>query len=54
MQIDAPYEVKLNLKDFKLTLENCTEQFIVLGFGNHETITVTKNNILTILPEQYG
>lgn len=54
LQIDAPYEVKLNLKDFKLTLENCTEQFIVLGFGNHETITVTKNNILTILPEQYG
>lgn len=52
--IDPPYETKLNLKDFKTTLENCSEQFIVLSFGNHEALAITKGNILTLLPEIYG
>lgn len=46
------YETKLNLKDFKTTLENCTEQFVVIGFGNHISIMITRGNVATILPER--
>ena len=50
--IELSYETKLNLKDFKITLENCSEQFVVVGFGNHISIMITRGNISTILPER--
>ena len=53
-EIETPYYAKLNLNDFKVTLENCSEQFIVMSYGNNETIAITRNNILTILPERHG
>ena len=48
---NCDYVGKLSMDDFRLTLETCTEKFIVFNFGNHQAMVISKNNIYNIMPE---
>ena len=46
-----PYEARLDLKDVKLTLENCTEQNITMNFGDKAAFVISRGNIYNVIPE---
>lgn len=48
---DDPYEMKLNLVDFKRTLDSCVEQYITLNFGDGKACVIVHNAIRNVLPE---
>ena len=45
-----PYEVILDLKDLKLTLDTCVDQYISLSFGDGQAAVLKRLNIYNILP----
>lgn len=45
------YSMILDLTDFKTILENCTDQYITLSFGNHQAAVLIRNNIRNVIPE---
>ena len=45
------YELFINLKDFKMTVENCNEQFFTMSYGNKQAILITRGFIRNIIPE---
>lgn len=49
--IDEPYLAQFMTGDLKLTLESCEETHIVLRFGNHRNIVISRGNVKNILPE---
>ena len=48
---DIIYEAKLDLTDIKLSLENNSDQYITLGFGDSTAMVIAKDNIYTVIPE---
>lgn len=45
------YSFYVNLKDFKLTLDSCVEQFVTLSYGNSQSIVITRGLVRNIIPE---
>ena len=48
---DFIYEAVLDLNDIKSTLENCVEKYVMIGFGDGSAITITRGNIINVIPE---
>lgn len=51
LNIDNFYTAVLDLSDLKITLENCNEQYLVLNFGDTQSLTIARGNIINIIPE---
>ena len=51
MPPETEYELYINLRDFKLTLDSCMEQFITLSYGNKQAVLVSRGMIKNIIPE---
>lgn len=49
--VDDKYVAILDLKDLKTTLENCTEQYVVLHFGDSQAVVIARGNIKNVVPE---
>ena len=49
--MNCNYCGKLGIKDLKLTLETCTDNFIVMGFGNHQAMVISRSNVYNVMPE---
>lgn len=49
--ISSEYEAVLDLMDLKAVLENCSEQYVTINFGNHQAIVLARGNIKNIIPE---
>lgn len=45
------YSMRINLTDFKSTVENCVTDTIEIAFGNKKCIVVTHGNIKNVVPE---
>ena len=43
-----PYEVILDLKDLKLTLDTCTDQYVSMSFGDGQAVVLKRLNIYNI------
>lgn len=50
-KIDGEYETILDLLDLKAVVENCSEPFITLNFGDHQAFVLARGNIKNIIPE---
>lgn len=50
-QIAGDYEATLDLLDLKAVVENCTEQYITVNFGDHQAFVVARGCIKNIIPE---
>ena len=51
LNIEDKYDAILDLVELKATLDNCTDQYITIRFGNHQAIVIARNNILNVIPE---
>lgn len=49
--LSEPYDAILDLAELKATLDACSEQYITIRFGNHQAITISRSNIVNIIPE---
>ena len=49
--INGTYETLLDLTELKSALDNCSDNYINISFGNHEALILSKNNIINIIPE---
>lgn len=49
--LDEPYELMLDLVDFKTVLDGCSEEFVTLKFGNHQCVVLVRGQISNIIPE---
>lgn len=49
--ISTPYQMTLDLIDFKKVLDGCTEQFLTLNFGDDKALVIVRNAIRNILPK---
>lgn len=45
------YSMTLDLIDFKTVLDGCTEQSIMLNFGDHKAAVLVRGNIKNVIPE---
>lgn len=48
---DSPYVAILDLTDLKTTLENCTEQYLTIHFGDSSAVVISRGNIKNVIPE---
>ena len=49
--ITEPYNMTLDLVDFKKILDGCTEQYITLNFGDGKACVIVRNAVRNVLPE---
>lgn len=49
--IETPYDMTLDLIDFKKVLDGCTEQYVTLNFGDGKACVIVRNAIKNVLPE---
>lgn len=49
--MNGQYEATLDLVDLKAVLENCSEQYINLNFGDHQAVILSRGNIKNVIPE---
>lgn len=49
--IAAPYKMVLKLNHIKNILESCEEQYITFNFGNKNSATMVRGNIVDVIPE---
>ena len=40
-----------DFKDFRTTLENCSEQYVTLNFGDEQALVVARGNVRVVIPE---
>ena len=45
------YTAILDLIDLKLTLDNCTDEFVTLNFGDETAFVMVRHNIKNVIPE---
>lgn len=48
---DGSYSFMINLIDFKTTLDNCTEDYVTLCFGDGKAVVIKRANIINVIPE---
>ena len=49
--VNEPYTMILDLADFKIVLDGCSEDYITLTFGNNQAAVIVRNNIYNVIPE---
>lgn len=49
--VNEEYNMTLDLADLKLILDNLSEDFITLSFGNHQAAVIKRQSIYNIVPE---
>ena len=49
--VTTPYEMTIDLIDFKKVLDGCTEQFVTVNFGDGKACVIVRNAIKNVLPE---
>lgn len=49
--IEEPYSMVLKLNHIKNILENCEEPYITFNFGNKNSATLVRGNVVNVLPE---
>lgn len=49
--ISGTYEATLDIVDLKAVLDNCSEQYITLNFGDHQAVILARGNIKNVIPE---
>ena len=49
--VGTPYDMTLDLIDFKKVLDGCTEQYVTLNFGDGKACVIVRNAIKNVLPE---
>ena len=49
--LTEPYNMTLDLVEFKKILDKCTEQYVTLNFGDGKACIVTRGSIKNVLPE---
>ena len=45
------YKAKVDLFDLKAALECCKTEFITLGFGNQQALSISRGNVYNVVPE---
>ena len=45
------FELKLNLDDFKATLETCTESHVCMNFGDGQAVVISRGNVKNVIPQ---
>lgn len=53
-KIEGVYEMTLKLNHIKNILEACEEQYITFNFGNNNSSTLVRGNVITVIPEVMG
>lgn len=48
---DKSYDMVLDLNDLQAVLDTCFENNIQINFGDSQAITITRNNIINVVPE---
>lgn len=49
--ITEPYEMTLDLIDFKKVLDGCTEDYVTLNFGDNKACVVVRSSIKNVIPQ---
>lgn len=49
--LDAPYEMIIDLNDLFAVLDTCFENHVQISFGDHQAVTVSRANIINVIPE---
>ena len=49
--VNEEYSMTLDLADLKLILDNLSEDFITLSFGNHQAAVIKRQSIYNVVPE---
>ena len=47
--VSESYSVMLDLADFKMVLDNCTEDYITLKFGNPQCVVISRGQISNVI-----
>lgn len=50
-EVEDAYTTMFDFKDFRTTLENCSEQYVTLNFGDEQALVVARGNIRVVIPE---
>ena len=45
------YVNSIDLLDLKITLENCSEKYLTLNFGDNQAIVIARGNVYNVIPE---
>lgn len=51
IECEEGYIAILDLIELKMTLENCTEQYLNIHFGDHTAMVITRGQIANVVPE---
>lgn len=49
--VSEDYEMTLDLQDLKLVLDTISEEYINIGFGNHQAVVFKRGHITNVVPE---
>ena len=49
--VEDAYTTMFDFKDFRTTLENCSEQYVTLNFGDEQALVVSRGNVKVVIPE---
>lgn len=50
-EVEGSYTTMFDFKDFRTTLENCSEQYVTLNFGDEQALVVARGNVRVVIPE---
>ena len=50
-EVEGAYTTMFDFKDFRTTLENCSEQYVTLNFGDEQALVVARGNVRVVIPE---
>ena len=50
-EVENAYTTMFDFKDFRTTLENCSEQYVTLNFGDEQALVVARGNVRVVIPE---
>ena len=50
-EVEYAYTTMFDFKDFRTTLENCSEQYVTLNFGDEQALVVARGNVRVVIPE---
>lgn len=53
-KLTETYKVRVDLKDVKSTLDNCSDQYVNINFGDSKALVFAKGNIYNVLPEVHA
>lgn len=48
---NCEYKNAIDLMDLKATLENCTEKYLTMSFGDSQAVVIARGNVYNVIPE---